>query len=242
MGRKLTVLVACETSGVVRDAFRGQGHAAYSCDIKPADHHGPHLHCDVRELLCQKWDMMIAHPPCTHLAVSGARWFKDKEREQEEALEFVSLLMSADIPMIAIENPVSVISTRIRKPDQIIQPWQFGHPESKKTCLWLKGLPPLRPTDLLPMRDRWENQTPSGQNRLGPSPDRAKIRSRTYKGIARAMALQWGSLRDNPPPAIGEPDGEGADTSGAKLLDDLEREGGLLSAETVDRVLDDNED
>jgi site-specific DNA-cytosine methylase len=136
---------------------------------------------------------MIACPPCTHLAVSGARWFKDKEREQAEALEFVRLLMDAPIPRIAVENPVGIISTRIRKPDQIIQPWQFGHPESKATCLWLKGLALLRPTNVVssPASGRWANQTPSGQNRLGPSPDRWRERSRTYQGIADAMADQW---------------------------------------------------
>lgn len=133
---------------------------------------------------------MIAHPPCTHLAVSGARWFKDKVQEQQEALEFVQLLLDAPIPKICLENPVSIISTRIRKPDQIIQPWQFGHEETKTTCLWLKNLSPLIPTDIKTVRNR--NLTPSGQNKLGPSPDRWKERSRTYKGIADAMADQWG--------------------------------------------------
>jgi hypothetical protein len=135
---------------------------------------------------------MVAHPPCTHLAVSGARHFHRKQVEQAEALEFVQTLMDAPIPRIALENPVSVISSRIRRPDQIIQPYQFGHPESKKTCLWLKGLNPLQPTAVMQMRGRWENQTPSGQNKLGPSPDRWKIRSKTYPGIAHAMATQWG--------------------------------------------------
>jgi hypothetical protein len=139
---------------------------------------------------------MIAHPPCTHLAVSGARWFKDKQVEQKAALEFVSTLLNAPIKMIALENPVSIISSRIRKPDQIIQPWQFGHPQSKKTCLWLKGLPLLQATKVLtlPPSGRWDNQTPSGQNKLGPSPDRWKIRSKTFQGIASAMANQWGTM------------------------------------------------
>jgi hypothetical protein len=151
------------------------------------------------EVLDQDWDLMVAHPPCTHLSVSGARWFKDKLAEQTEALAFVEALMAAPISRIAIENPVSVISSRIRKPDQIIQPWQFGHPESKTTCLWLKNLWRLCYTDVLtPTRFRpdgkpwWENQSPSGSNRYGPSPDRWKLRSLTYPGIARAMAEQWG--------------------------------------------------
>lgn len=188
----MKVLVACEFSGTVRRAFRELGHDAWSCDILPADDDGPHIHGDVREVLAAGWDLMIAHPPCTHLAVSGARHFHRKQAEQAEALEFVRTLLDAPIPRIALENPVSVISSRIRKPDQIIQPYQFGHPESKKTCLWLVGLNPLRPTDVIQDRGRWENQTPSGQNKLGPSPDRWKIRSKTYPGIAHAMATQWG--------------------------------------------------
>lgn len=135
---------------------------------------------------------MIAHPPCTHLAVSGARYFARKRTEQAAALEFVRALLAAPIPRIALENPVSVISSAVRKPDQIIQPWQFGHGETKATCLWLKGLPKLAPTRVLPLEQRRDNLTPSGQNRLGPSPDRWKLRSRTYEGIARAMAEQWG--------------------------------------------------
>lgn len=134
---------------------------------------------------------MVAHPPCTHLAVSGARWFKDKQVEQVEALDFVRLLLDADIPRIALENPVSIISSKIRKPDQIIQPWMFGHDASKKTCLWLKNLPLLQPTDVIE-KDKYANQTPSGQNKLGPSEDRWKLRSVTYAGIAEAMAEQWG--------------------------------------------------
>ena len=192
----MKVLIACEYSGVVRDAFLRLGHDALSCDLLETESPGPHYRGDVRDLLDQGWDLMIAHPPCTHLAVSGARWFKDKQVEQAEALEFVWTLMEAPIPRIALENPVGIISSVIRKPDQIIQPWQFGHPEAKKTCLWLKDLPLLRPTNILdlPSCGHWNNQTPSGQNKLGPSPDRAKIRSRTYEGIAEAMAHQWGSL------------------------------------------------
>lgn len=190
----MRVLVACEYSGEVRRAFRRLGHDAWSCDLLPADDGDQHHYqCDVRTLLQPgRWDLLVAHPPCTHLAVSGARHFKNKQVEQAEALEFVRTLLDAPVPRIALENPVSVISSRIRQPDQIIQPHQFGHPESKTTCLWLKGLSPLRHTDVLQHRGRWENQTPSGQNKLGPSPDRWKVRSKTYPGIARAMAEQWG--------------------------------------------------
>jgi hypothetical protein len=188
----MRVLVACEFSGTVRRAFRELGHDAWSCDLLDAEDGGEHIYGDVRQVLGAGWDLMIAHPPCTHLAVSGARHFHRKQVEQAEALEFVQTLMDAPIPRIALENPVSVISSRIRRPDQIIQPYQFGHPESKKTCLWLKGLNPLQPTAVMQMRGQWENQTPSGQNKLGPSPDRWKIRSKTYPGIAHAMATQWG--------------------------------------------------
>jgi len=189
----LRVLVACEFSGTVRQAFRRLGHDAWSCDLLPADDGGPHIQGDVTSVLGDGWDVMVAHPPCTHLASSGARHFHRKRLEQREALEFVQCLLDAPIRFIALENPVGVISTAIRKPDQIIQPYQFGHPESKKTCLWLKNLPPLEPSDVLPDRGRWENQTPSGQNRLPPSADRWKKRSLTYKGIAAAMAKQWGA-------------------------------------------------
>ena len=191
----MRVLVACEFSGTVRDAFLRLGHDAVSCDLLPTESKGPHLRCDVRDVLGDGWDLMVAHPPCTHLAVSGARWFKDKQVEQRSALAFVSTLLNAPIKMIALENPVSIISSRIRKPEQIIQPWQFGHPESKKTCLWLKGLPLLEATKVLPLppSGRWDNQTPSGQNKLGPSPDRWKLRSQTFQGIASAMASQWGT-------------------------------------------------
>lgn len=182
----MRVLVACEYSGRVRSAFREAGHEAWSCDLldsEDGDRH--HIKGDVLPLLADGWDLMIAHPPCTHLAVSGARWFKEKRAEQEEALEFVQTLMNAPIPKIAIENPVSVISSRIRKPDLIIQPWQFGHGETKTTCLWLKGLPKLIPTNIVPGRE-------ARVHRMPPSPDRWKERSRTYSGIAKAMAEQWG--------------------------------------------------
>lgn len=181
----MRVLVACEYSGTVRDAFIAKGHDAMSCDLLPSDKPGPHYQGDVFDVINDGWDLMIAHPPCTHLAVSGARWFKDKVTEQAEALDFVRKLMNADIGRICIENPVSIISSRIRKPDQTIQPWQFGHGETKRTCLWLKGLPKLVPTDIVDGRDQriWK---------LPPSPDRWKIRSATFQGIADAMANQWG--------------------------------------------------
>lgn len=195
----MKVLIACEYSGTVRDAFIRAGHDATSCDMLETERPGPHVVGDVLEILDNGWDLMIAHPPCTHLAVSGARWFSAKSQDQAAALDFVRKLMSAPIPMIALENPVSIISSRIRKPDQIIQPWQFGHDASKATCLWLKGLPLLKATGNVPPRiidgkQRWSNQTDSGQNRLGPSQDRWKERSRTYEGIAEAMAQQWGGL------------------------------------------------
>lgn len=196
----MRVLIACEFSGIVREAFARLGHVAWSCDLLPSEIPGKHIQGDVLKLLNDKWDLLVAHPPCTHLAVSGSRWFKDKLKEQEEALNFVKTLLNAPIPRIALENPVSIISTRIRKPDQIIQPYQFGEDASKKTCLWLKNLPPLIPTQYVSPtmtaagRAIWANQTPSGQNKLGPSPDRSKERSRTYPGIAEAMADQWGSL------------------------------------------------
>lgn len=182
----MRVLVACEFSGVVRDAFVGRGHDAMSCDLLPTEVPGPHYEGDVLDVLDQGWDLMVAHPPCTHLAVSGARWFKDKQEEQREALEFVRVLLDAPIPRIALENPVSIISSRIRKPDQIIQPWQFGHGETKATCLWLKGLPTLQPTDVVDGREPRVHKMP-------PSPDRWRERSRTFTGIAAAMADQWGN-------------------------------------------------
>lgn len=184
MNRKLRVLVACEYSGAVRDAFLKAGHDAMSCDLLPTEVVGPHYQGDVRDVLQDGWDLMIAHPPCTHLAVSGARWFRDKQAEQAEALEFVRMLLNAPIPRIALENPVSIISSKIRKPDQIIQPWMFGHGETKATCLWLKGLPKLTPTEVVEGREARIHKMP-------PSPDRWKERSRTYAGIADAMAQQW---------------------------------------------------
>lgn len=196
----MRVLIACEYSGAVRDAFRARGHDAMSCDLLPTDAPGPHYQGDVGQVLGDGWDLMIAHPPCTYLSVSGMHWTRRGLRDPqltENALEFVRLLMDAPIPRIAIENPVSVISTRIGKPDQIINPYQFGHDASKKTCLWLKGLPPLKPTQVIEPRivngrKRWGNQTDSGQNRLSPSPNRWKLRSATFPGIAEAMADQWG--------------------------------------------------
>ena len=168
----------------MRDAFLKQGHNAISCDLLPTEQPGPHYEGDVLDILDNGWDLMIAHPPCTHLAVSGARWFKDKQQEQKDALDFVRVLLDAPIKHIALENPVSVISSKIRKPDQIIQPWQFGHGETKKTCLWLKNLPPLQPTKIVDGREQriWK---------LPPSKDRWKLRSITYQGIANAMAEQW---------------------------------------------------
>lgn len=181
----MKVLVACEFSGRVSGAFRARGHNAVSCDLLPSEGSGPHIQDNVLLHLKEGWDLMIAHPPCTHLAVSGARWFKDKKFEQETALMFVRLLMNADIPRICIENPISIISTKICKPDQIIQPWMFGHPETKATCLWLKNLPKLKPTNIVEGREGkvWK---------MGPSPTRWMDRSRTYQGIADAMSDQWG--------------------------------------------------
>jgi len=179
------VLVACEYSGTVRDAFAARGHDAWSCDLLPTERLGNHIHGDVLQHLHRNWDLMIAHPPCTHLAVSGARWFKDKQIEQAEALDFVHRLMDAPIPRIALENPISIISSRIRKPDQIIQPWQFGHGETKATCLWLKNLPKLTPTNIVEGREARIHKMP-------PGPDRWKERSKSFEGIAQAMAEQWG--------------------------------------------------
>lgn len=180
----MKVLIACEYSGTVRDAFSALGHDATSCDFLPTERPGKHYQGNVLDIIGNGYDLMIAHPPCTHLAVSGSRWFAKKQKEQAEALEFVRLLLSAPIPYIALENPVSIISTRIRKPTQTIQPWMFGHGETKATCLWLKGLPPLRPTNIVEGREQriWK---------MPPGPDRWKERSRTFQGIADAMAQQW---------------------------------------------------
>ena len=198
----MRVLVACEYSGAVRDAFIRAGHDAMSCDLLPTDAPGDHHQGDVMEVIDDGWDLLIAHPPCTFLCSSGLHWNKrvpGRQEKTEAALKFVEALLAAPVPRIAIENPIGCISTRIRKPDQTIQPYQFGHDASKATCLWLKNLPPLRPTSFVEPRmvngkPRWANQTDSGQNRLPPSADRWKIRSETYLGIAEAMAMQWGGL------------------------------------------------
>lgn len=214
------VLVACEYSGTVRDAFKELGLDAWSCDILPTEKPGKHLQCDVREILNDGWEVLIAHPPCTYLSSSGLHWNKrtpGRQEKTEEALVFVELLLNAPIKKIAVENPIGAISSRIRKPEQIIQPYEYGHPESKATCLWLKNLPELKPTKFAdwkyfrckcgnvfeaelgeygccdgPAKIMWDNQTKSGQNKLAPSKDRWKIRSKTYQGIAEAMAVQWG--------------------------------------------------
>ena len=221
----MRVLVACEYSGTVRDAFLAAGHDAMSCDLLPTDVPGPHYEGDVRDVIGNGWDLMVAHPPCTYLCSSGLHWNKrrpERAQQTEEALEFVQYLMAAPIHRIALENPIGAIGTRVRKADQTVQPYQFGHDASKATCLWLKNLPALRPTEmieprlvccgvLLPngvgkygcpdcggekaARPRWGNQTDSGQNKLPPSADRWKIRSETYAGIAQAMANQWGALQ-----------------------------------------------
>ncbi len=185
----MRVLVACEFSGIVRDAFRKRGHDALSCDFLPTERPGPHVQADVRTILARGDcpDLLIAFPPCTHLAVSGARWFKNKRPQQVLALHFVRQIAAASIPHIAIENPIGVLSTKWRKPDQIIQPWQFGHGEVKATCLWLKNLPVLKPTNVVEGRVARVHREP-------PSPDRWKNRSRTLQGIADAMAEQWGNL------------------------------------------------
>jgi len=204
-GAVMRVLVACEFSGVVRRAFRARGHDAWSCDLLPSEDDSEfHLQQDVCAVLAnqmayaanewrlphglpRQFDLLISHPPCTHLAVSGARWFKNKRQEQEVALDFVRLLLAAPVPRIAPENPVSIISSRIRKPDQVIQPWQFGHGETKATCLWLKNLQKLTPTNIVDGRE-------ARVHRMAPSPTRWKERSKTYAGIAAAMADQWGGL------------------------------------------------
>lgn len=225
---KMRVLVACEFSGTVRDAFSALGHYALSCDLLDTEREGPHHTGDVRDVLHEPWDLLIAHPPCTYLSSSGLHWNargamvngRPRADMTEEAVEFARLLIDADhIPHRCVENPIGCLSTRIRKPEQIIQPWQFGEDASKSTCLWLHGLPPLVPTKVVPPRyvccgevldvdtlgmrgcptcygqhkakPRWANQTDSGQNRLGPSPDRWAKRSKTYSGIANAMATQW---------------------------------------------------
>jgi hypothetical protein len=191
----MKVLIACEYSGVVRDAFIKRGHDAWSCDLLPTDSSGPHIQGDVLEILNQGWDLMIAHPPCTHLAVSGARWFKNKQVEQKEALDFVRALLNAPINKIALENPISIISTEVRQPDQIVQPWMFGHEMTKSTCLWLKNLPLLVPTNIVGKGKK--HITKSGKSipewyNLPETKDRWKKRSKTFEGFAKAMAEQWG--------------------------------------------------
>jgi len=184
----MRVLVACEFSGTVRRAFRARGHEAWSCDLLPAEDASPfHMQGDALEALQQTWDLLIAHPPCTHLAVSGARWFYEKRAEQAEALAFVRALLNAPVPHICVENPVSIITSHIRPADQTIQPWQFGHGETKATCLWLKNLPKLKPTQIVAGREARVHLMP-------PGPNRWKERSRTFQGIAEAMAAQWSDL------------------------------------------------
>lgn len=183
----MRILVACEFSGTARDAFVAAGHDAWSCDIVPTDSTPErHIVGDVLSLLDDGWDMMIAFPPCTHLACSGARWFAEKRADgrQQQGIDFFMAMINAPIPKICVENPIGIMSTRYRKPDLIIQPWQFGHGETKATCLWMKGLPKLTPTDVVDGREQriW---------RMGPSPERAKLRSKTYEGVAQAMAQQW---------------------------------------------------
>lgn len=197
----MRILVACEFSGVVREAFNKFGHDVWSCDLLPTEIPGKHYQGNVRDILyTERWDMMIAHPPCTRLANSGVHWLERRNLwgEMKDGAEFFKELLTAPIPLIAVENPIPhkyAVEIIGRKYDQIIQPWMFGHPESKATCLWLKGLPKLIPTNILtkPKDAKWENQTPSGQNKLGPSASRWMERSKTYTGIADAMSEQWGN-------------------------------------------------
>ncbi len=183
----MRVLVACEFSGAVRDAFTRHGHLACSCDMEPSETPGEHYVCDVLDILQRPWDLVIAFPPCTHLCVSGARWWRHKRNEQLRAVEFVRELLAAPCERIAVENPIGILSTLVRKPDQIIQPWQFGHGETKATCLWLKGLPHLQPTNVVDGREHRIHE-------MSPGPNRSKERSRTFAGIADAMAQQWGKV------------------------------------------------
>ena len=186
----MKVLIACEESQQICKAFRKLGHEAYSCDILPCNGGHPEWHIQdyVENHLHKKWDMLIAHPPCTYIAVSGARWFKDRLQEQKHAIEFFMMFIRQEhIPFIAVESPISIMSNVYRKPDQIIQPWMFGHGETKATCLWLKGLPKLKPTRIVKGRE-------ARIHKLPPSKNRSKIRSKTYTGIAKAMAKQWGEV------------------------------------------------
>ena len=184
----MRVLVACEFTGVVREAFRSRGHEAVSCDLEATEIPGPHYMGDVRDILDKGFDMMLAFPPCTYLSSAGARYWPRQQTEQAEALAFVRTLLDAPIRHIALENPRGIIGTAIRPPDQTLQPWQFGHGESKMTCLWLKGLPLLKPTDIVEGRDK-------RLAHLGQSVTRSRDRSRTYPGIAEAMAEQWGAIK-----------------------------------------------
>lgn len=181
----MKVLVACEFSGIVREAFKAKGHDAWSCDLLPTEIPGQHIQGDVLAIINDGWDLMIAHPPCTHLAVSGARWFKEKKEEQRTAILFFLEFFMAGIPKVCVENPIGIMSTRFQKPNQIIQPWMFGHGETKATCLWLENLPLLEPTNIVEGRQGRVWKEP-------PGPNRWKNRSRTYAGLARAMADQWG--------------------------------------------------
>jgi len=204
----MKILIACEFSGIVRDAFISRGHNTVSCDLLPTEKRGPHYHGDVRNILCENWDMIIAFPPCTHLAGSGARWWKEKQADgrQQEAIDFFMLFVNHPCPKICIENPKGIMSQRYRKPDQIIQPWQFGHEVQKATCLWLKGLLPLKPTKIVDRGMIYVD--PRGEKHggefvmraknsysplmmLAPGQERWKIRSRTFPGVAAAMAQQW---------------------------------------------------
>lgn len=198
-GDSMRVLVACEFSGTVRDAFIARGHDAWSCDLLPTDNPGPHWQGDVFEILYRtSWDLLIAHPPCTYLTVSANKWMKpeyadrfpDRPRQRQEAFEFFMALYNAPVEKVAVENPIGVVSSMFRKPDQVIQPYQFGHPERKATCLWLRNLPKLVPTNVVPLPEK--RSEAHKMHYLPPSPDRWKLRSVTYKGIAQAMAEQWG--------------------------------------------------
>ncbi len=180
----MKILIACEFSGIVREAFAKKGHDVWSCDLLRTEKPGNHIQGDVREIMYNKWDLIIAFPPCTYLAASGARWWKNRQEEQKKALKFVGLFFDAPAEKIVLENPIGIISTKIRKPDQIIQPWQFGHGETKATCLWLKNLPGLVPTKIVKGREQRIHKMP-------PSPERSKNRSRTFQGIANSMAEQW---------------------------------------------------
>lgn len=191
MDKPMRALVACEYSGRVRDALRRRGVDAMSCDLLPTEVQGPHYQGDVRDVLHDGWDLLIAHPPCTHLAVSGARWFKHKQKEQAEALDFVRLLLNAPIPRIALEQPISIVASRIAPTSQVIHAWQFGHGERKTTCLWLINLPHLVPTNIVEGREE-------RVHRMAPGPNRWKERSRTFQGVADAMAEQWSNVEQLP--------------------------------------------